>query len=122
MATWMAARGMKEIFAFDVAVVAEGEQAEYLAIECNPRYNGASYPTVIANRLGIGCWSSETFTTRHRGLKDVDLAGLEFDADRGRGVIVVNWGTISMGRLVILLAGPVDRQQELRTSLQERLA
>lgn len=121
MARWMADQGMREVFAFDVAVVGAGEGADVLAIECNPRYNGASYPTVIANRLGIECWSSETFTTSHHALKDIDLSGLEFDAALGRGVIVVNWGTVSLGRLAILLSGSPQTQRQLRDSLRERL-
>ncbi len=121
MAEWMAAQGMKEIFAFDVAVVEEPESTRYLAIECNPRFNGASYPTGIAHKLDIGSWSSETFTTSYRSLHKLDLKDIEFDPARGEGVVIVNWGSILVGKLAILLAGSIDTQDHLRTLLKQRL-
>lgn len=55
----MAERGFKDIPAFDVAVLPGEQKTDYLAIECKPRYNGASYPIPIASELGINaCGSS----------------------------------------------------------------
>ncbi|NET35449.1 MAG: ATP-grasp domain-containing protein [Cyanothece sp. SIO1E1] len=121
MAKWMAKQGMKEIFAFDVAVIGEAANPQYLAIECNPRFNGASYPTGIAHKLNITHWTSETFTTQHRSLHDLDLTGIEFDADKGTGVILVNWGSILVGKVMVLLAGPVEKQNQIRTALKQCL-
>lgn len=121
MAEWMADQGMKEIFAFDVAVVEEPESTRYFAIECNPRFNGASYPTGIAHKLNINNWSSETFTTSYRSLNDIDLRDIEFNHERGTGIVVVNWGSILMGRIAILLAGPIDTQNQLREYVKQRL-
>lgn len=121
MAKWMANRGMKEIFAFDVAVVVEQGEPRYLAIECNPRFNGASYPTGIAHKLKIESWSSETFLTSHRSLQGIDLRELEFDRDLGKGVVIVNWGSVLVGKLAILLAGDLEDQDRLRTALKQRL-
>jgi len=56
MAEWLYREGMKGTFAFDVAVTRKGVGTDYLAIECNPRFNGASYPTVIAHKLGLESW------------------------------------------------------------------
>jgi len=42
MAKWLHREGMKRTFAFDVAVVPKGSGTDYLVIECNPRFNGAS--------------------------------------------------------------------------------
>ena len=120
MAEWLVQQGMKGIFAFDVAVVKETD-TRYLAIECNPRYNGASYPTGIANKLKIDSWMSETLTTRHRSLDAIDLNGIEFDAQSGTGVILVNWGCILVGKVSVLLAGSLKKQAELRALLLERL-
>ena len=121
MAEWMVQQGMKEIFAFDVAVAKEDKDTRYLAIECNPRYNGASYPTGIANKLKINSWMSETLTTRHHSLDAIDLNGIEFDAQSGTGVILVNWGCILVGKVSVLLAGSIEKQGELKALLLERL-
>ena len=124
MAQWMAEKGMKGIFAFDVAAVEKNNGhnvASYYAIECNPRFNGASYPTGIARKLNIASWASENFDTQYTSLKDIDLSGLEFDRTTGTGVILVNWGSVLVGKLSILLAGSIEKQNELKTLLKERL-
>ncbi|MGB7415037.1 MAG: ATP-grasp domain-containing protein [Thermosynechococcaceae cyanobacterium] len=122
MAQWMAEQGMKDVFAFDVAVDERGAEPRYLAIECNPRFNGASYPTGIAHKLGITSWSCETFRTKYRTLGELDLKDIEFNPETGTGVIIVNWGPIQVGKLVILLAGSDDDQQPLRQALRTRLS
>ncbi|MGV2829779.1 ATP-grasp domain-containing protein [Myxosarcina sp. GI1(2024)] len=121
MANWMAAKGMREIFAFDVAAVDKEGETKYYAIECNPRFNGASYPTGIARKLEINSWSSETFLTKHKSLEEIDLSGLEYDASQRKGVILVNWGSVLVGKLAVLLAGSIAQQDELRQSLRQRL-
>ncbi len=122
MAQWMFEQGMKEIFAFDVAVVYSSQGPRYYAIECNPRYNGASYPTGVAKKLGIESWICETFATPLQTMSDVDLTGIEFDSQTGVGVIVVNWGSIHIGKIVCLLAGSHAQQRQLRDVLKQRLA
>jgi hypothetical protein len=121
MAEWMVQRGMKEVFAFDVAVVEKGDKIRYLAIECNPRFNGASYPTGIANKLNINNWIGETFSTQYRSLEEIDLSGIEFNSQTGTGVVFVNWGTILVGRLGVSIAGSVEEQDEIRFLLKQRL-
>jgi hypothetical protein len=117
----MAQRGMKDVFAFDVAVVEEGEEIRYLAIECNPRFNGASYPTGIANKLKLKSWSHETFMTQYRSLDQLDLSGIEFNPQNDTGVVLVNWGSILVGKIGVLLAGSIAQQNELRAILKQRL-
>jgi hypothetical protein len=121
MAEWMRQKGMQSIFAFDVAAVEDSTDAKYYAIECNPRFNGASYPTGIAQKLQLESWVGENFLTKYYSLADIDLTDLEFDPAKGVGVVIVNWGTVLEGRLGILLAGSIEQQQELRTLLKERL-
>ena len=121
MAQWMAQKGMRGIFAFDVAVVPEAEIPNYLAFECNPRYNGASYPTAIAHKLQIDAWTSETCPTQHHTLADLDLSDIEFNPDTGTGVVLVNWGTVLIGKIAVLLAGSLAEQAQLRTALHQRL-
>jgi ATP-grasp domain len=121
MAKWMMQKGMKGIFAFDVAVVDTDHDPDYFAIECNPRFNGASYPTGIAQKLNIASWSSDNFATKARSLDDIELGDLEYDQQTGTGVIIVNWGSILVGKLGVLLAGSIEEQDELRKLLQQRL-
>ncbi|NWF59755.1 MAG: ATP-grasp domain-containing protein [Fischerella sp.] len=121
IAEWMAQRGMKQIFAFDVAVVEDATQTRYLPIECNPRFNGASYPTGIANKLNITNWRCENFKTRYCSLENLDFSDIEFNPQTNTGVVIVNWGAILVGKLGILLAGTDEQQNELRTVLKQRL-
>ncbi len=121
MAQWMTQKGMKGIFAFDVAAVKTDSGVDYFAIECNPRFNGASYPTGIAQKLNIDSWSSENFNTKVRSLDEIDLSGLEYNPATGTGVIIVNWGSILIGKIGVLLAGSIPQQQELKNALQQRL-
>ena len=121
MASWLKERGMKGIFAFDVAVVPTADGLRFPAIECNPRFNGASYPTVIAQKLDIPEWTALAFKTRHRRLSDIDLSDIEYDLKTGEGVVIVNWGTLLEGKLVMLMAGSPDHQWALYDELMQRL-
>lgn len=121
MAEWLADRGMKGIFAFDVAVVKTSTGWRFPAIECNPRYNGASYPTIIANKLNITEWSALTFSTKVTHLSEIDLSDIEYSKETKEGAIIVNWGIISEGKVVILLAGSLEYQNALELELKERL-
>ncbi|KAB8331776.1 ATP-grasp domain-containing protein [Scytonema tolypothrichoides VB-61278] len=123
IAEWMVERGMKEIFAFDVAVVEDATHGKtrYLAIECNPRFNGASYPTGIAKKLNIPSWNCENFSTQYRSLEKLDLSDIEFNPQTNTGVVIVNWGAVLVGKIGILIAGGVQEQNELRTILKDRL-
>jgi hypothetical protein len=121
MALWLVEHGIRGVFAFDVAVLDRGRGTEHLAIECNPRWNGASYPTMVARKLGIEHWLARTFPTRHRMLADIDLSGIEFDPDTGTGVVLVNWGPVLVGKLLVLLAGEPTQQKALAHALAQRL-
>lgn len=121
MAEWLQDKGVQGVFAFDVAVVDTGEGLRFPVIECNPRFNGASYPTLIANKLSIPEWSAHTYKTQHRSLSPINLEGIEFDPVSRQGVILVNWGTILEGKLVFLLAGSREQQDELSVALAQRL-
>ncbi|MEO0352793.1 MAG: ATP-grasp domain-containing protein [Cyanobacteria bacterium P01_A01_bin.15] len=120
MAQWMVERGMKGTFAFDVAVVETPDGPIYLAIECNPRFNGSSYPTEIAEQLDVTAWRSETVHTHHRRLADLDLESLEFDPVTKTGVVLVNWGTIQTGKLAVLVAGDRAQQNALSQAMQRQ--
>lgn len=121
MARWMAVRGIKGVFAFDVGVVRTESGYRYPPIECNPRFNGASYPTMVANKLGLGAWLAVQLDTRYRHLADLDLRGIEYDPLSGTGVVIVNWGPILVGKVGFLLAGPPETQEALKLELKRRL-
>jgi hypothetical protein len=121
LASWMADKGFKDVLAFDVAVVEREGGADYYAIECNPRFNGASYPSAIAAKLGLSHWQARNVTTRHRSLAAVDLSGIEYNPVSGKGVVLVNWGPILVGKLMVLLAGPPKVQERLALELARRL-
>jgi hypothetical protein len=121
MADWLQDQGMKGIFAFDVAVVKTGQDIRFYAIECNPRFNGATYPTLIAQKLNINQWSSIAFSSRYTRLDDLSLRDLEFNRKTGQGIVIVNWGTILTRKISILLAGTVEYQEALKTEIKQRL-
>lgn len=114
-------RGISGVFAFDVAVVDKNDRLDYCLIECNPRFNGATYPTWIAKKLGVEKWSAEVFSTDCRGLDQLNLSGIEYDPVIGGGVVLVNWGPILLGKISVLLIGSTTQQANLREELLKRL-
>lgn len=121
MAQWLWEKGIRGIFAFDVGVLESRDGPEFVPIECNPRYNGASYPSGIAARLQLPEWISRDFKTRHDSLSAIDLSGIEYDPQRRTGIILVNWGTVLVGKIGVLLAGTPDQQDALQAEFQSRL-
>jgi len=122
MAKWMYLQGIKGIFAFDVAVVKQENHVRYMPIECNPRFNGASYPTGIAMKLGLTHWFAEQISTQKRSLSQVDLTDIEYNPKTKTGIILVNWGSILVGKLGVLISGTPEMQMILRKELHRRLA
>ncbi|NTW22767.1 hypothetical protein HGA34_04500 [Candidatus Falkowbacteria bacterium] len=120
LAHYAAKFGIKGIFAYDVAVCQdENSNIYYLPVECNPRPNGSSYATAVADKL-LGKntpWTSKSVKTRHRSLNDIDLGDLEFSAKRGNGVVVHIGSTIGQGKLGVTFLGPPPVQRELETKL-----
>jgi len=121
MAEWMMEQGMQGIFAFDVGVVESEQGLRFMPIECNPRYNGASYPTVLANKLEITEWVALNMDTKARSLSDINLSGIEFDPLTNEGVVIFNWGCIHAGKLGVLIAGDIQIQNVLTSELESRL-
>ncbi len=121
MAKWLFSQGIRGIFAFDVAVVKDVCGTDYLPIECNPRFNGASYPTLIAKKLAIQRWQARTFTTRFRSVSELPIQDLEYNPADQSGIVLVNWGAVRVGKLLILIAGTPVQQQAIREELERRL-
>jgi hypothetical protein len=76
---------------------------------------------VIAQKLDIPQWTARTLETKHRKLSDIDLSDIEFDSKTGEGLVIVNWGTLLEGKLVLLLAGSAEYQDALLHELEYRL-
>lgn len=121
MAKWMFCQGMQGIFTFDVAVVEDDCGTDYVAIECNPRFNDAAYPSLIAKRLGITRWQSRVFYTRYRQITELPIRDLEYNPAEQTGIVLVNWGTVRQGKLTVLLAGSPEQQAYLLDVLLQRL-
>ena len=102
-------------------MVEEIDGLRFVPIECNPRFNGASYPSEIARRMQIPQWIAKEFNGNYDRLADIDLSGLEFDSETLSGIILVNWGTILIGKLGVLIAGTLIEQKQLEAALLSRL-
>jgi hypothetical protein len=115
----MADSGMKGVFAFDVAVDASGNP---FVLECNPRWNGATYFTRVAQRLGVEFWTGRNCATRFRTLAGIDLGDCEYRPGKSSGAVIVNWGTILLNKLGILLIGDEQERMVLDRQLTAMLS
>ena len=83
---------LRGVFAFDVAITPQGK---VYIIECNPRPNGATYPTGVTQRLSTQCgWTSIKLTGLNGlSLKRFDLKRFEFNPKTKTGLVVTLWGS-----------------------------
>jgi hypothetical protein len=115
----LARDGVRGIAAVDIALDHDGE---IKIIECNQRWNGSTYPTVIAERLGLPTWMALAMKTRKERLSDIDLSGIAYDSASKTGVLIINNSFMSVGHEVtVLLAGTKEQQDMLRKELAQRL-
>lgn len=121
IAIWLYSKGIKGIFAFDIAVTKDCNNIRYFAIECNPRFNGASYPTIIASKLDLKHWVTMNLDTDHLSLATLDIKDIEYKPETKTGIIIVNWGTILAGKLGILVSGIPQIQENLLDKIRRRL-
>ncbi len=111
--------GMKGVFAFDLAIT---KNKQVFVIECNPRFNGSSYPSLVAKRLNIRKqWLAKNFSTNANSLADLIpfIKDLEYNFEKKEGIIIINWGIISEGKINIMLIG--DNISLLEKKLKGRL-
>jgi hypothetical protein len=94
---------------------------QFAPLECNPRFTGASYPTLIARKLGAKQWLSEQMSISYHHLEEIDLTGIEYNPETQTGVVFVNWGPVVIGKLSVLIVGSPKQQAELKKELQRRL-
>jgi hypothetical protein len=111
----LARQGLKDVFALDVAVTPDNA---FLVVECNPRWNGSTYPTIVAARLGAREWTCVSAPTKVNSLKSIQLGDLEYNAKRGTGVVIVGWGLVKLAKLNLLIIGNKTQQQEYLSALR----
>jgi len=114
----LVANGLRDIFGLDVMV--NGDEATI--IECNPRWTGATYPTVAAGRLAIKEWSAYVLPTQHEHPRDIKLGDTLYDASSQIGVVIMNNCRLNAhGKVEVLIAGPQEAQEEIMLKLEKRL-
>jgi hypothetical protein len=110
--------GLRDIFGLDVMV--DGEEST--VIECNPRWTGATYPTIAAGRLAIQEWSAYVLPTQHERPRDIKLKDTVYDPRTQIGVVIMNNCRLDAhGKVEVLIAGPLEAQEEIMTKLEKRL-
>lgn len=114
----MADSGMKGYFAFDLAI----KNGQSFMIECNPRFNGATYPTIITQKLGVKTWTAKNIRGNLRNFNRIDLGEIEFNPATKNGVVVYNWGSIAEGKLGVILCGSLEAQARQEASLLKLIA
>jgi len=113
--------GMRGVFSFDVAVgIKDDSRYNYQIMACSPRCNESTYSSSIANALGAKAWLTKKVATKMTSFESLDLGDLEYDFRRKSGIVVVNWGCIEEGKIVVLLIAPThDEQLKLEESLRK---
>ena len=111
-------KGIKGTFAFDVAV--SGGKS-YL-IEMNPRWNGASYYSGPAERLCAEEWEGQYVYPKHIDFDILfdDPIDWEYNHESGLGIVVINWGSILVKKLGLLVVGSASQRKFLLDLFQER--
>lgn len=105
-----------DLFAFDVAITKVGP----LVIECNPRFNGSTYPTKLASKLGISSWLATSVELNSDVLDELNILDLEYDAQTQTGIIVYNWGCVLNRKLGVLIAADSrEKQQDILSNLEK---
>jgi hypothetical protein len=112
IAKWAFEQGMRGVFAFDVGITPDDKA---FVIECNPRWNGSSYPTRVARKLGVGQWESRNEDFAPRSFEGIDLGELAYAASTREGIVIVNWGCVENGKVGVFVAGgPTVRREYLK--------
>ncbi len=118
LAQWAADEGMQGVLAFDVAATQDGR---FVPIECNPRWNGASYFSRVADKLNVPEWESLNVTFRPRSFTGFHLpTGLAYSRTHREGIAIVNWGCVGDGKLGIFVAGNPESRRELISEFTTR--
>lgn len=117
--------GLRDWVGFDIAFC----QGQFYLIECNPRYTGAAYPFVavrkiFGNSAGKIFWAHRNYSTEFKSVEGFSLNGLEYDAKKNSGWIVINNGplTVGDGKIGALFVGDEASYQKEEEKLKNILA
>jgi|GEM_PF-319117 len=121
LAQFAADEGMEDIFAFDVAVSDGPNGMIYNLLECNPRFTAATYPTLVAKKLNIQYWTSLIIQVQFKNFDQFDISDLEYKSKTQQGLILICWGSIEYGRLMVMVVGTPEQQLTLMNQLRQRL-
>lgn len=128
LAEKMVQANLRGVFGIDVAVTSYNGEEKYFVIECNPRWNGSSYPTRIAEKLGVSAWRAEyIYTGPCKSLEEFLSAlrntHLEYNPQKKRGVVVFNWGPIKDGKVgVMFISTDPKERMRLKANTQRVVA
>lgn len=121
LATHLAQCGVRDVLEFNVAVVPGAETHVLLPVSCRRGMSSTTYPTLLRHELGARAWSARTVHTTRRAFEGLDLTDIEYDRTRNCGMVLINWGTIAIGRLDVACYGTPEEQCDLYRLLGERL-
>lgn len=114
----LASMGLEDMFAFDVAVTPD----DMKIIECNARWNGSTYPTIVARKLGIEEWRTLTLPSTLEYISKLEISKLAYSRARRYGAILLNSSFLRTERKVsAMLAGSEELQQEIEEELRAAL-
>tara|TARA_B100000508_G_scaffold92125_1_gene71911 strand:+ start:1070 stop:2251 length:1182 start_codon:yes stop_codon:yes gene_type:complete len=117
----MSRLGMKRSWAIDIAMC---PLRGVLGIEANPRWNGASYYSKPAERLGVGAWEGQYVKPKIGDLRFIlnDPSDWEYSRARGNGIVIINWGPIlgDPPKLGLLVVGDPSQRTRLLQTFEAR--
>lgn len=118
LANDIASEGVDDIFALDVAISPAGAHV----IECNARWNGSTYPSMVAQKLAAKEWVACSVGTSLASAKDIKLGDITYNPSESIGVVILNAGHMAMhGKVSVMFIGPEDAQQEQKIKLSKIL-
>ena len=111
-------KGMAGTWAYDVAV----HNKRVWLIEMNPRWNGASYYSKPAERLGAKAWEGQYVKPKHTNFDFMFRLpnDWEYSPSRRNGIIFINWAPIMAGKLGLLVIGSAEQRFSLLSTFQQR--
>lgn len=106
---------------FDVLGVDSSGTMEWWLIECNPRWQGSSYPAMLSRLFEVKAWSAKIYKTRFHTLKNLALGELEFNPKTKQGVIIFSFGVILVGKIGLMICGEADYRAWVEKELEKIL-
>ena len=115
-------KGMRGHVSFNlIALPKRKGKYSYWIIECNPRWGASAHFKYLGDRLGVDSWCTTTVKTTKTDLNEISFKSFEFNPKTRQGAVVVNWGTIILGKLQVFLAGKPEEWSQLLQNLEEIL-